>query len=221
VAIGGPVRRWFQTNAAQGYLYKILGHYDRSRGLVRWYVPQIGSTTPDACIVYHPLSNRWGRADRAVEATVDAVASGITYNVPGPMAGATFDSTAYPQTYDSSSWTAAVENAAVVDSAHVVQLLTGVSTASALVSGAIGDDDTYSLLRRARVRYADGPATASMTAYTAATTGDAFTERSTVAAVDGKFDTMQSARWHKLRFDWTGDTEVIGYAADIVPQGVR
>jgi len=51
--------------------------------------------------------------------------------------------------------------------------------------------------------------------------GSAVTLDQTVSASDGKFDVLQSARWHRLRFDWTGDTEVSGINADMVREGER
>jgi hypothetical protein len=90
-----------------------------------------------------------------------------------------------------------------------------------LTTGDFGDDDRYSLLRRVRPRYADAPDSASMTAYYKQDAGDAVTTGETVDANDGKFDVLQSARWHRVKFEFTGDVETTGYTADLVPEGER
>ena len=60
-----------------------------------------------------------------------------------------------------------------------------------------------------------------MTNYYKADAGDALTQGATQSADDGKFDVLQSARWHRLKFDWTGDVEVSGLNADMQPEGER
>ena len=38
---------------------------------------------------------------------------------------------------------------------------------------------------------------------------------------DGKFDVLQSARWHRLQFAWLGDVETSGFNVDLQPEGPR
>lgn len=217
--IGAAVRRWFARECAEEYRYKMLGSFDRARGLVRfWYVPAGGSSVR-GCLVYEPRSGRWGRADRTIEATVEYVSSPITYDSPGVLTGVTYDSTEFTQSYDSPFWLSATQSPAVFDDAHTLRTLSGICSASSLTTGDVGDDDTYSLLRRVRARYSTAPTTASLTAYHKAGAGDALTQGETVDADDGKFDVLQSARWHRLKFNWTGDVEVSGINADMQPEG--
>ncbi len=219
--IGAAVRRWFADAASQAYLYTMLGQYDRGKSLVRWYFAPNGASTPTQCIVFNTRTNAWGRADRSIEAVVEYVSSAVTYDVAGPLAGAAYSTSSFPQSYNSPLWTASTEVPAVFNASHVLQSLSGVSAASSLTTGEIGDDDRYLVLRKVRVRHADSPASASMTHSYAANPGGPYTVAATSAAVDGKFDARKSARWHKLRWDFTGDVEVQGYTVDVVPQGTR
>ena len=58
-----------------------------------------------------------------------------------------------------------------------------------------------------------------MTNYYKVDAGDVVTLGDTTDADDGKFDVLQSARWHRVKFDWTGAVEVSGMNADMQPEG--
>lgn len=219
--IGSAIRKWFAENVSQNYLYKMMGAFDRTTGLIRWYyVPNGGSVLTD-CVVLNVRTGQWGRADRQIEAVVEYVTSAITFDSPGILNALTFNDTTYTQSFDSPFWTSGNESPAVFNAAHLIQTLTGVSDSSSLTTGDVGDDDAYSLLRRVRPRYSQAPGSASMTNYYKADAGDALTQGATQSADDGKFDVLQSARWHRLKFDWTGDVEVSGLNADMQPEGER
>lgn len=221
VPIGSAVKSWFAQNVAHQYIDKTLGAYDKRSGLVRWYYVPSGQSTVTACIVFNTRTGQWGRANRAIESTVAYVSSAITWDSPGILTGVTWDDTAHTQSWDSPFWLASTESPAIVNASHKLQTLTGVSASSSLTTGDFGDDDRYSLLRRVRPRYADSPDTASMTAYYKSDAGDGATTGETVSADDGKFDVLQSARWHRVKFGWTGDVETTGYTADLVAEGER
>jgi len=218
VPLRSPVKKWFQSNASPAYLYKMLGNFDRINGLVRWYFVGTG-TEPTRCIVFNVQAGTWGRADRAVEALVDYVSPLITYDSPGALTGVVYDSV-LSNSYDSPFWLSQSELPSIIDTDHLLRSLSGVSESSSITTGDIGDDDTYSLLRRARLRYAKSPSSASLTAYYR-DTGDALTQGETTSADDGKFDVTQVARWHRLRLSFTGDTEIVGMNADVQPDGTR
>jgi len=219
--IGQAVRRWFGENSNPLYLYRMTGQYDRRASIIRWYFAGSGSTTLNQCIVLNSQTGQWGRADRAVESVVDFVPSALTYDAAGALTVATYDSTQYLQSFDSPFWTAGAESPAVFDSAHVVQLLSGGGEASSMTTGVLGDDERVSLLKRARLRYADAPTTASVTEFYGNESGGTYSQGSTAAANDGKHDFRRASRWHYMRADWTGVVEVTGYAVDVTDTGVR
>ena len=219
--IGAAVKSWFASNSDRAYWSTMQGSYDKRNSLIRWYYVPNGSSTLTACIVLNTRTGQWGRANRAIESTVIYVASALTYDSPGILTGVTYDSTNFPQSYDSAFWLASSESPAVFNTSHLLQTLTGVSSSSSLTTGDFGDDDRYSLLRRVRPRYTQAPTTASATNYYKADAGDAVTAGDTVSADDGKFDVLQSARWHRVKFNWTGDVETTGYTVDLVAEGER
>jgi len=219
--IGSAVREWFAARFSLSYASTMLGSFDPKRSLIRWYYASGSDASPSSCIVLNTATGKWGVADRAVEAVVEYVSAGITYDSPGILAGVTFDSTAFPQSYDSPFWIAAAESPSIIDTTHTLKTLTGISESSSLTTGDIGDDDAATLLRRVRPRYSQAPTTASMTHYTRANSGESLTQRATITAHDGKFDVLHSARWHRAKFDFTGDVEVSGINADLQPDGQR
>jgi hypothetical protein len=51
--------------------------------------------------------------------------------------------------------------------------------------------------------------------------GTSFTAGSTGSIDDGKFDVLQTGRWHKASVSFTGAVKVTGIKADYVPTGTR
>jgi hypothetical protein len=219
--IGQTVRKWFAANSNPLYLNRMTAQYDRLANVVRWWYAGAGSTTLNRCIVFHPQTGVWGRADRSIEAVVDYRPGGLTFASPGVLTGATFADNAYLQTYDSPLWTAGTENPAVFSLNHVVQTLTGVPGVSSMKTGMFGDDDRVTLLRRVRARYADSPDSAEMTEFYSNESGGFCTAGTSSVSDDGKHDFMRASRWHCLRAAWTGSVEITGYAVDVVDVGVR
>ncbi|MCD6674842.1 MAG: hypothetical protein LT106_18570 [Burkholderiaceae bacterium] len=218
--IGADVKRWFAQSASQQYLHKMLGHYDRAAGLARWYFVPSGQTEPAACVVLNTRTGRWGRADRAVQALVDYVSAGLAYDTPGILAGVTYDTTAWGQSFDSPFWLAASESPAIIDSARVLRTLTAVSAASSITTGDVGDDEVRSLLSAARLRFVDAPNSASMTNYWMDESGETPVIDQTVPG-GPKFDVLRSAFWHRLRFDFAGNVEVSAFRGSFSPDGAR
>lgn len=219
--IGSAIKTWFSNNASQTYLYKMIGAYDRAASLIRWYYVPNGGTTLTDCVVLNVKTGQWGKADRSIEAVVEYVSSAITYDSPGILTGVTYESTVITPSYDSPFWVASSESPAIFNASHVMQTLTGSSSASSLTTGDFGEDDAYSLLRRVRPRYSRAPETASATHYYKYDAGGTTYTGDTIDADDGKFDFLQSARWHRVKFDWTGDVETSGMNADMQPEGER
>ena len=124
--------------------------------------------------------------------------------------------------FDSQFWLSGGRALAAVNSSHQLQLLTGVTTSSGLTTGDAGDDERYSLLRKIRLRFAPGyaPSSATVTTFTKSVEGDGLTLRATGTLSDGKFDVLQSGRWHRASFTFAGDVRLLAYGAVLVPQGV-
>jgi hypothetical protein len=213
------VRQWFFNNSSPELRYKIKCVYDRQNDRVWIFYPSKNAADCDSALVWHVKAQRWGRADRVIEAALNYISAATTYNTLNNVA-ATYD--ALPQVaYDSQYWLAGGRSLSIVDATHQLVILDGVSVSSSMTTGEYGDDDSLSFLRRVRLRYADAPDTASCTVRYSMNSGTPFNTASTGLMDDGKFDVLQTGRWHKATVDFTGDVRVTGIKADFVPTGTR
>ncbi|WP_354686687.1 hypothetical protein [Cupriavidus necator] len=219
--IGGDVRRWFFKDLHSTYRYRIIGSHDVANGLVYWYYPSTSSNdgSIDSAIVYNYRRNKWGRVSRQIQCAVNYISGQINYDSLGSLY-ATYDDLP-TVSYDSPVWLASKALLAVVDSAKTVQTVYGVGEASSFTTGDFGDDWRYSTIKGLRLRNSVEPATAACSAYGHATMGAALSVGPTATYADGKFDILNSARWHRVKVDMTGDVEVIGYDPVLSPDGER
>jgi hypothetical protein len=123
--------------------------------------------------------------------------------------------------FDSQFWLAGGRVLAAVNTSHQLQNLSGVAGSSGFTTGDAGDDDTVSLLSKIRVRFAPGytPTTASVQTFNKMTEGAGLTNGASGSINDGKFDVLQSARYHRAAFTFTGDVRVLAIGAQLSPQG--
>jgi hypothetical protein len=218
VPIGEEIREWFFDDLSLSYRHRIQATYDRNNALVYIYYSS-ASATLDRCLVYNVKANKWGRANRTIEATLEYLSSGYTY------AGMESSFSAYSDipgvSYGSPFWTAGEPNMAIFDTSHTLQLLTGAGANSSITTGAIGDDAMLTLLKRVQPRFTNDPSTGSMANYYRMTDGANFTQDANANMFNGRFDVLRSARWHKVKTTYTGDVEVTGNSYLIVPEGAE
>lgn len=214
------IREWFfDAELYSDYANRIQASHDAAKGLIYWFYPRNGAgAMPSKAVVYNYKLNRWGWANYAIEAAVDYVAAGITYDGLGTFYG-TYDD-GIDRAYDSPLWVPDKVVPAVIDTAHLVKSIDGVSASSSFSSWHLGDDQAFSLLRRARIRWLTAPTTALMDVYAQDEHGNAFGPRASgIPQTANKFDALSSARWHQLKWRCTGDHEFSALAVDIQPQG--
>ena len=215
----GQVRQWFFDTSHPQYRYKTQCVYDGQNDRVFVFFPSKGSSENDMGLVWHVKSKRWGRCDMRVQAALNYIASGITYDTLD-KAGASYD--ALPLVaYDSQSWMAGGKALAVFNQAHQLQTLTGAAGESSLTTGDYGDDAALSRLKRLRVRYLQAPDAAQAQVFAKRNSGEMPKTGKAGQMRDGKFDVMQTARWHSARFTFQGDVRVSAMGADFVPAGMR
>ncbi|HET8730482.1 MAG TPA: hypothetical protein VFM34_05165 [Moraxellaceae bacterium] len=213
--IDEPVRKWYQDNLNLSYKHRVTALHDRARSLVIWYFPSTASSNgdPDKAVVYNYKTGRWGRADLSIEAAAEYVSAQITYDGLGSLYSTYND---LPDiSYDSPFWTAATFLPAVVNTSHQVMALNGAPAASSLTTGDMGDDNILSFLSRIRPRFLTTPTTGSLTSYSREYMGATLTTRKTATMRIGRFDFMQSARWHRVKLDFTGPMEIAGIDWDM------
>lgn len=217
VSIGDGIREWFFANLNSAYREKTVSLHDKANANAYWFFCSGGSSTPNACIVYNYRAKKWGRADISVETSVTYALGGETY------AGMAYTYATLPAvTYDSSFWTGAGGlTMGVFNTSHVLQYLNGTPGTATLTTSDIGSDGDYSTLRRVRPRYLTAPSAATMTPSYRDLAGAAYTTNATITQDAGKFDYLQSARWHRLALSTTGSMELTGLDIEGVPSGRR
>jgi hypothetical protein len=150
IPIAEGIREWFFQDLNQTYKYKIRGTHYRRNSLVYFYYPSTSSLL-DKCIVYNYKAGKWGRANRTIEACLEYISSGLTYDDLEATYATYEDIPNVP--YSSPFWSNATPNMAIFDTNHKIQMLTGISGKSSITTGAIGDDTQYTMLKRVQPRF--------------------------------------------------------------------
>lgn len=217
----GEVRQWFFDNSDPGNLFKTKCVYDRQQNRVWVFYPSAGADSCDSALVFHLKNKKWGRANTEVQAVLNYVAPGFTFD-NWDDAGATFD-TLPDVSYDSQYWLSGGKDLSVFNTSNQLQSFNGVAGTSSFTTGDAGDDDVVTLLKQIRLRFAAGfkPTTASVATYNKMSSGDDFLPGPTATINDGKFDILRSARWHRAVFTMTGDVRVTGINPTFVQSGQR
>ena len=204
--IGEQIKSWFSNSVNKKYLGDVQAVHDRNNGYIFWFYPSGTSTTLNSYVAYHYRSGRWGRGDISVEAVTEYIVGGRTYAeiLAAYPTYAAFSGLVYEDLQLSEG----SPKPAIIDTAHTLKTLTGESCASSITPNIMGTDNEISLIRRVRNRYLDTPTTAVLTNYYTNQLGSDFTTDQTTTETSGKFDFQRSARWHKGKFEFTGNVEV-------------
>lgn len=220
VPIGnGEIRQWFFDNSNPQYRYKTKCMFDSQTNSVWSFYCSTTATTPDKALVYHLVSKQWGLVTLTVEAVLNYVSAGVTIDGLTTY-GATIDSLS-SASFDSQFWLQEGNAISVFNASHQLQLLNGPCASASFTTGDAGDDDRVTLLSKIRLRFAPGsaPTTASAETFSKMTEGAALTLNASGDLNDGKFDVLQSARWHRASFAFTGDVRVLALSVQLTPEG--
>lgn len=211
VSLQSPVRQWFYSNIDPQFSYRCLGTFDRMNARVMWWFPsKSGGGKLDKCLVYHVTTNKWGRMDTEVECVAEYVEPGIIYNDLGSVY-TKYDDLPTFMSYDSPYW---IKDSAVVAAfspAHETMTLIGSSSNSSITTGVYGDGLNYSTITRVRPRMKLTPDTSLLQYSYSNVNYDNMTQNITTQYLNGFYDLLWSARWHKFRLEFTGDHEIIGF----------
>lgn len=215
-SIGAPVREWFFTNLNGSQRANIKGGADLTRDLVYWYFPSTASTgTPDTCVVYNIRTNKWGKFARSIEAVIQYSSGNVTYDGLGTLYS-TYDN--LPNiSYDSPFWIADNTVPGIILTDHKLYSLTGVPGASYMITGDIGDETNYSLLKRITPRYRTANTGGTATNFYRYDLGTNPIQDATVNQLKNRYDFHRDARWHRVRMDWTGVVTLNAITPDIMP----
>ena len=215
----GKTRQWFFDNSNPAYRYKTQCIFDRANNSVWMFYPSRTSTTLDQALVYHLTTQQWGGCTISIEAVLNYISAGATIDGLTSYSGTIDGLSSY--SFDSQFWLSGGRAMSIANTSHQIQLLTGNTVSSGFTTGDVGDDDTVTLLSKIRVRFAPGykPTAATAQVFHKMTEGDSLTAGPSGSLNDGKFDVLQSARFHRADFTFTGNVRVLAMGADLQPEG--
>jgi hypothetical protein len=215
----GQVRQWFYDNASQQYLYKTTLVHDKQANVVwMFYVSRTNTTgTLDSAMVYHLGRRQWGVATISIEAALNYVSPGFTFDtMPGP----TYDD--LPDVaFDSQYWLSGGRILTVFSTAHQMSSLTGVTGSSSMTLFDVGDDQQVTRLNRLRVSYLSNPTSATCSGFVRMARGAVTSTGGTGTYTSGKFDIRQAGRFHRVVVDAVGNWVASGVDFSLTPGGQR
>lgn len=216
----GSVSNFFKEDCSPVNRTRTQCVFDRLNNVVWVFYCSEGASIPDRALVYHVGTKMWGAANMTVESTLNFVSAGVTIDGLTALSATIDGLTEY--SFDSNFWVTGGRSLAAFNSAHQLQSLTGPATTAGFVTGDVGDDDVVSLLSQLRLRFAPGfkPTSASVQTFTRSDLGDDLLAGSSSTMTEGKFDVMDSARWHRASFTLVGDCRVIAMGAKVVQGGI-
>jgi len=191
--------------------------HDESKSLIYWYYPSSDSNILDSCVVYNYKTNSWGRADRDVQFAFSYITPANTYADVGDLYMTYGDMPSV--SYGSAFLGANQPNIAIFNTSNVLQSMTGPSVSSSITTGDHGDDDVNTLLHRVKITYQSNPDSSQMVNFYKDDSGDADITDQTIQVGSDRFDLFREARWHRLRFDFSGDWEASGHRVGLRPAG--
>lgn len=205
IPVGQGIRDWFRQNVAQTYLYKTKCAFDAQRNII--WVSYVSTSNPtgavnDACLAFHLPTKKWGADNFNVEAFLTFTAPGVTIDGLDAFASTIDALPAVP--FDSAYWLSGARSFGFFSSAHQLSTKGGLTADSGFTTGDYGDDNLLSLMEFARIRFYQPPTTAQAQHQFAMNEGDDLQQGTTEQIHDGRFEFHTSARWHRLKFDFTG-----------------
>lgn len=229
VPIGNELRKTVFGELNYEFYYGATALHDRTNKLVYFYYPVSPSVSvdvgespidfvfPDRCVVYNYETGKWGRDDRQIQATIDYLGTGITYDEVG-SSYSNFDDLPN-EAYDFAFSVVGSENPAIFNTDSNIAVLNGPSVSSSISTGDYGDDQGFSTLSRIRPRFLTAPNSSVFTNYYRNTLSDSLTIDQSTSMNSGRFDVIRSARWHRGIFDMIGPHEITGFSADTQADG--
>lgn len=181
--------------------------HDKANTLVYFFYPLTDSNNPDKCVVYNYRTDMWGVDDRQVQATIEFVPTGVTYDGLGGLY-ATYND--LPNvSYDSAFTNSVQATPSVFDTTNSIKMLTGAAANTSITTGDLGDDQLVTMVNRVRPRFLTKPTSSTWTPQYRMNPGDTLSSDSAVSlSAYGAFDFMREARWHKGIMNMSGDWEL-------------
>lgn len=223
IPIGTPLTKTVFGELNRSFTYVCMALHDRTEKNVYFFYPVGSAITPDKCVVYNYKSGIWGRDDRTVEAVVEYLSGGVTYD----DLGATYSTYAdLPVlSYDTAFVSTGFSSPAIFNTSHRPQTLDGVASNSSMTTGDYGSDEVIQLLSRVQPLFLSKPTSATMRNDYRDNLGDSLSSDTAVAMdTKGRFDVKnggRSANWHRAHFEFVGATEIQALNAEMQEDGLE
>lgn len=215
----GVVRQWFYDNSDPTLRYKTECVYDAQENRVWIFFHSVGAVVKDTALVYHVLTKRWGKVSKSITTTLNYITQQIT--IDGLAALASTISGLPPIPFDSQYWISGGKSLSVFDLTNQMQSLSGPTSDSRMTSGDFGDDEQVTYVHRVRLRFNINPSTASVDMFYKMNEGDSLLFSATSVMTNGQFDTRQTGRFHRARFDMSGYYRLTGIKPYYKTTGTR
>jgi hypothetical protein len=221
VPIAGDIRQWFYTELSSTWQGRTIVAWERKNNRIWIFYPNASSTgNPNAAVVYHLKTKRWGRANRTIEAALaNYKSAGVTWDTLSGVS-ATWDG--LPDIpWDSSFWQAGSLSFSIFDTSHKLQSLIGSGEDCTLTTGDVGDDIGVSSVNQVVLRFDTAPVSGTISGQIRDELGGSQSTGGSGTYSNEKFDIRQTARWHRFAISMTGDVEVAGMDVRAVKAGKR
>lgn len=216
----GKVREHFVGSVDSVYKYRTQMLWDKRNALAWIFYPSANSGgVCDRALAYHVPTGRWGISPFTIEATVNYVSPGVTYDTGAPWLTTYDDSPAVP--YDSPLWSTSAESPATVESDHKIKSISGVAGDTTFTTGHFGDEDAFTFCDSLKVRYIAQPATSSAAGIYLDEIGATQVSGESDVKEDGKYDMRQTGRWHWFQVENTGSWEATAVRPRLKKAGYR
>lgn len=215
----GILKRTVFAEINLNYAYAAQSVYDRKNSRLYFYYPSGSTDTCDKCVVYNTITKQWGRDNRQIEACYDYSLPGLSYNNLSNYYTEYDDVTG--MTYDQLGVAAGNFQPAIIDTSHNQYTLTGSTAESFITTGDFGDEEKMMLLTRVRPRFTTAPTISDLTCYYKNNLGDSLTTGDVCAYSGGRYDLLRSARFHRLKFVFNGDVEIVGFTPYVQEDGLE
>lgn len=212
--IGDEVHEWLANTWSTAHQQNVQSYYDETNSLIYWYFASVNNQSGaiDTCLVFNHRTGKFGRADMAIQAAVQAISGQITWTGMGSLPGVTTWSTLPQVPYDSAYWAQSVPSQGVVDSTNTLQSLNGTAGDSSITTGWLGDDYNYTDYLGFIPRFSQQPASCTGSADTISQLGTQSmpTQWTIGPYYDGELAADFSARYCQVQLSFNGNHELLG-----------
>ncbi len=207
-AIDIDVRNWWLGRVDQSNIIHSRALHNRLEGTVTWYYPISGTELTEG-VVYNYRARRWGRADETIDAVVEYVDPGLTWDNLG-NSYTTWDQLPNAQ-WDLAFPSPGGDTPAIVKTDEKIYALNAPPGSWSMTTGDVGHEQNFLFLERVIPRWLTMPQGANFTNYYRNATSDAQTQGQTTSLSSGRFDVYRSARWHSGVMAGSGAMELAGF----------